>query len=177
MTSEQLEKLHKFLQDPDLYQNLVALDDRERIHLFGRYTVINIGDQFLVIRNSMEQNRFSSAKVAVSWCIADRANRYDLCRRIETLDQQRLHYLNDLMQFQARLKLSRKNPWKQDLMQNRMSEAKQGLFDAHSRLRKCVNVAKYIQIRGFSDEIARTQLPKTSQSNRTGTRKPPRSID
>jgi hypothetical protein len=176
MTPEQLEKLHKFLQDPDLYQNLVALDDQERIHLFGRYTVSGSADQFSVTRDFTEQNRFSSAKVAVSWCIAHRAQRYDLCQRIETLDQQRLHCLNDLMQFQARLKLSRKNPWKQDLMQNRMSEAKQGLFDAHSRLRKCVNVAKYIQIRGFSDEIARTQSPKTSQPNRKGTRKPPRSF-
>jgi hypothetical protein len=44
-----------------------------------------------------------------------------------------------------------------DSVAAKISQKEQLLFFINSRLEKCVNVAKYWQLKGFNDEIARTK--------------------
>lgn len=169
-----LERLQDILQGADYHQNLITVDADQCVHLFGRYRVAGDDGDFRVHKDRELVNTFTSVRVAVSWCIADRLGRWDLCQKIQDLDATRQQHLMDIMQYQNRLDRKGQDPWRRDLMANRISESRQRLFEAHSRIRKLVNVAKYFQIRGFSDEIARTQSKNTTTTSTAGAGKPAR---
>ena len=90
--------------------NSIVSDDTGNNYLvFGKYEITQTPDGFMVSDWHSALHCFSAKRIALSWCIADKYQRYNLSNNIVTAE-----------------------------------------------LEKCINSAKYLQIRGFHNETART---------------------
>jgi hypothetical protein len=95
-----------------------------------------------------------SGKVAISWCIADKYGKdslaYDLIaheQEVERRSDEIVYYRNTLAHSQdSTLKF---------VVADRLVESQARLKYAQEQLDKCVNLAKYWQLKGFKDETAR----------------------
>jgi hypothetical protein len=96
----------------------------------------------------------TTAKVAISWCVADKYNQLHLSTDILNLDQHKQYLENDLHTRET-LSRSRRLFLSLDAVEAKISSRKRRLEQVDERLTKCVNVAKYWQLRGFNNETAR----------------------
>jgi hypothetical protein len=99
----------------------------------------------------------------MSWCIADKYGKLDLATAIVTLDQQRYTILNNV---KVRQHLAKKiqDPVRKEIVELKIANKKTGLVQIENQLTKCVNLAKYWQIKGFNcDETARTRHSQTTR--------------
>jgi hypothetical protein len=124
------------------------------IRAFGRYTIIRNSKSYQVYRSATLAVEPSSSKVAISWCIADKYGKdslaYDLIaheQEVERRSDEIVYYRNTLAHSQdSTLKF---------VVADRLVESQARLKYAQEQLDKCVNLAKYWQLKGFKDETAR----------------------
>ena len=99
--------------------------------------------------------QFSNKRTAISWCVADNYKHYALANIIHTLDHKKQGLLAEIRQDQHRVQRSH-DPQFKELVITKL-ESKSGRFSLVDReLEKCLNLAKYIQLKGFQNETART---------------------
>jgi hypothetical protein len=168
---DQLESLMS--PDPDIalaMSNIMIRDDDGKYHLFGIFDVDQTQDTVRVFRGAEKLKEFSGLRAALSWCIAQKYQQIMLSDEIASLDQEFMRLknmdqaLNDVVsriknreqRLITRIK-SEDNSYKLRMVQNRLS--------------KCVSRAKYLQLKGFNDEIARTRRPTPNRTSNKGTRK------
>jgi hypothetical protein len=124
------------------------------IRAFGRYTIVRNSKSYQVYRNATLAVEPCSGKVAISWCIADKYGKnslaYDLIaheQEVERRSDEIVYYRNTLAHSQdSTLKF---------VVADRLVESQARLKYAQEQLDKCVNLAKYWQLKGFKDETAR----------------------
>jgi len=157
-------------EDVRLTEKNLILEQDGAYHVFDRYLITPGSDMVRVERPLRDPRFFSSLRVALSWCIADKFTQDTLARDITQLDQQRrrLHADIDLQQALCR---RYKQSQTRDLVRCKMETKRMLLDQVNERLTKCVNLAKYWQTKGFNDEIARTRRPAPHRTNRPRTRK------
>lgn len=97
---------------------------------------------------------FANKRTAVSWCIADHVNHINLATQILNLDKKHQILSSDIASRQL-LSAQGKSEDFAEIVNTKM----QPKVDHHrmvtAELEKCINSAKYIQIRGFNNETAR----------------------
>lgn len=145
---ERLTKDH-LLNNPNA---IIRLDDTVRA--FGRYTITRTSQSFQVYRSATLAVEPSSSKVAISWCVADKYGKDSLARDLISFDLEVERRSDEIMYYRKTLAHS------QDSVQrfvaaDRLSESLIRLKYAQEQLDKCVNLAKYWQLKGFKDETAR----------------------
>ena len=160
-----LDKLQK-LVEPEmdlLKQNIIYCDDG-KYHVFTQYTIDKqLNDTYLTCKQHQDPKTFSALRFAMSWCIADKYGKLDLATAIVTLDQQRYTILNNV---KVRQHLAKKiqDPVRKEIVELKITNKKAGLVQIENQLTKCVNLAKYWQIKGFNcDETARTRHSQTTR--------------
>jgi hypothetical protein len=160
-----LDKLQK-LVEPEmdlLKQNIIYCDDG-KYHVFTQYTIDKqLNDTYLTCKQHQDPKTFSTLRFAMSWCIADKYGKLDLATTIVTLDQQRYTILNNV---KVRQHLAKKiqDPVRKEIVELKIANKKNGLVQIENQLTKCVNLAKYWQIKGFNcDETARTRHSQTTR--------------
>jgi hypothetical protein len=163
--SNNLDKLQK-LVEPEmdlLKQNIIYCDDG-KYHVFTQYTIDKqLNDTYLTCKQHQDPKTFSALRFAMSWCIADKYGKLDLATAIVTLDQQRYTILNNV---KVRQHLAKKiqDPVRKEIVELKITNKKAGLVQIENQLTKCVNLAKYWQIKGFNcDETARTRHSQTTR--------------
>lgn len=160
-----LKRLEKLAQEEfdRLKENLILWENGQ-YHLFDKYTIIkNTNSTFDVIKRYHDPKTFSSLRVALSWCIADKYQQTTLSYRLLNLDQEKLRMSNDVQVRQSLLK-NITDPERSELVKLKISTKKHGLACVEQQLTKCVNLAKYWQIQGFNrDETARTRPTQTTR--------------
>jgi hypothetical protein len=163
--SNNLDKLQK-LVEPEmdlLKQNIIYCDDG-KYHVFTQYTIDKqLNDTYLTCKQHQDPKTFSALRFAMSWCIADKYGKLDLATAIVTLDQQRYTILNNV---KVRQHLAKKiqDPVRKEIVELKIANKKTGLVQIENQLTKCVNLAKYWQIKGFNcDETARTRHSQTTR--------------
>ena len=163
--SNNLDKLQK-LVEPEmdlLKQNIIYCDDG-KYHVFTQYTIDKqLDDTYLTCKQYQDPKTFSALRFAMSWCIADKYGKLDLATAIVTLDQQRYTILNNV---KVRQHLAKKiqDPVRKEIVELKIANKKTGLVQIENQLTKCVNLAKYWQIKGFNcDETARTRHSQTTR--------------
>lgn len=104
-------------------------------------------------------------KSAVSWCVADKYRQHRLSTDIQDLDRQKLHLESDL---QVREHMARKSRLgtSVDAVEAKIASRRWRLAQIDERLAKCVNVAKYWQLRGFNNETARAGRTASHRTHR-----------
>lgn len=145
-----------------LSQNLFVRDG-DRYHVFDLYEIYRQRGQWLVVKRLRDPVCFGHLHSAVAWCIADKYQQHALSIDIRRLDQQVTALETDIAVrrgLQGRMRQAQAR----ETVDIKLQTRQQRLAGLQEHLTKSVNRAKYLQIRGFNNEAARTGR---SASNRT----------
>lgn len=159
------EAVRKFdrLLEPEfrLLERNTIVPDGEDYVVFGRYRI----SKNHVYKHTTDVGEFSSCRVALSWCIADKFQQHRLAEDILHLEQV-VNTMTADVRVREHLARRIQQPVYRENIGIKISHKKRQLSEAKERLDKCINLAKYLQIRGFNNETARTGRPTTHRTNR-----------
>ena len=162
------EKLQDFLRaDLKNFKSNVIIKNDHGFELFDTYRIQQNNQRSQIYKHEIYLGEFSNLRIAVSWCVADKFGQHNFARQIWNLDQQR-RMIEDDLHTSRRILASISDPWRKDAIRSKTQRRENRLQAVKDHLDKCANVAKYWQLRGFNDEIARTRRPASNRSNRTG---------
>lgn len=137
--------------------NLIVQADDGSVVVFGQYCISKQHNNFVVETLSRPPIEFTSKRTALSWCIADYKNILKLANNILTLDRKKRLLANDIFCRNSMAERSRHHDFT-DLVITKIQPKLRNYQAVVSELEKCVNQAKYIQIKGFNNETPRTGL-------------------
>lgn len=156
MTQEQ--KLERWAQREILrnINHLILEDDDGSILAFGCYDIRPESRSVAVYRDGALLNRFATRAVALSWCVAQHKNLITFGNHIEILDHQCRRVRADI-RATKHMEQMLSDPDRREVLRSKIQN-KQWYFNMlDSDLAKCVEKAKYLQLRGFRNETARTR--------------------
>ena len=131
---------------------IIRLDDT--IRAFGRYTITRTPGCFQVYRSATLAAEPCSSKVAISWCVADKYGKDTLAQELITYDLEVERRSDEIMYYRNTLAHSQDSTLR-FVVADRLAQSLARLKYAQEQLDKCVNLAKYWQLKGFKDETAR----------------------
>lgn len=132
--------------------------------VFDKYTVKKQGLDYVVYRGAYQiDHLFRNKKTAISWCVADNTNKNELSFNIIDLDR-RIFNLQQSFQHSQQLKTTAKDFERYMTLLIRNENERIQLDQLLPELDKCIQHAKYIQIRGLANETSRNGQ---NQSNKT----------
>ena len=149
----------------NLTDKLIVDDGRGGIIAFGKYNIIPADYKFRVEIKNQDTISFGSKKSAISWCIADQHNQNNLARYILTLDTKKHSLAADIHCRQALANRSNREDF-YECVSTKIQSKIDRLSALDAELEKCLISAKYMQIRGFSNETARTGRTVANKTNR-----------
>lgn len=132
---------------------------------FGKYTIVPEKPGYTVYINDDEQGFFNSTRTAISWCVADKYKRYNLARELLTYDTMLANITNDIF-VRAGVANKTKDPVIKESIETKLEPKIIRKREVEKQLDKCVNWAKYLQQKGFENEIARPGTATTIKTNR-----------
>ena len=140
---------------PNLIKNAIVPNDNGYL-IFGKWAMKKHNTNlYKVICNGNICGDFGSAKSALSWCIAEKYGQHQLSLDIRRLEDQRLIMSADI-EVRTILADKMKTQLCWETASYKLEHKKDQLNQIESQLDKCVNLAKYWQIRGFNNETVRT---------------------
>ena len=149
----------------ELMPNMIYQNDDGVYEVFGRYRIIPDDQGFRVFCSATDVGTFGTTRSALSWCIADKNQAYNLARELKDLDNKLTALNNDIAVRTVLAERSRRWEFRDPVgtkLETKIIRRKQ----VENRLAKCINWAKYTQQRGFNNEtqrIGRGQPNKTSR--------------
>jgi hypothetical protein len=123
--------------------------------VFAKYLLETTPTGCVIKSMTRDPMEFSNRRIALSWCIADRAGRYDMAAHIYNLDQKKRNLTVDIECRKNLADRSRDSQF-QEMVRFKLQTKIQSLHSIKCQLEKCINSTKYWQQRGFSNETART---------------------
>lgn len=139
---------------PSLQKNLI-LQDGDRYFAFGKYSICCKDNEYVVEDSANIYGQFSSSRIALAWCIADKLNDIKLACRISSLDRLLIQHRNDIETRIAQANATKSgSQW--EIITSKVGHKRTQYNSVKSELTKCIDRAKYLQIRGFSNETSRT---------------------
>jgi hypothetical protein len=152
--------------DLELLKNNIIVKQENCYYVFDQYEIRAESGRFRTTRRSSDIGEFSSCRSAISWCIADKYNQRRLAGQIRNLDREKSMLLADI---QTRDTLSRglRDFARREAVLSKIDSRKYRLRCVTEQLDKCINLAKYWQIRGFNNETARTGRTSPHRTHRS----------
>jgi hypothetical protein len=149
MTREQ--KLERFAERElkRVYTELILDDEQGGYVVFGRYHVRPVSAGVAVYHSDDLVSTFTNKRTAISWCVADNAKQYSLARNIQILDNKQQSLAADIHCRRSQAQRSTKSQFAETVM-TKLSIKIQRYNSIQSELEKCVNSAKYLQLKGFA---------------------------
>ena len=144
--------------------NQVIIEDGEKYRVFGKYTIHPITAGFQVRLRDDAVCVFSGTKSALAWCIADNLNHLNLARQIKELDQSIVRLRNDIYVRRSLAERTSGHTWENLINKTTARQEQSQVLE--KELAKCINLAKYWQLRGNSDETKRTGRNTPYTTNR-----------
>lgn len=135
---------------PRLVNNLIVKDD-QGFDVFGKYRIRQERSMYYVSNESNDFGEFSSSRSALAWCIADKYKDYNLAIRIKQLEAIKIRYQNDI-DVRARIGERIQSGPQWETINSKLSQRRSQAYTVEQELSKCIDRAKYYQIRGFSNE-------------------------
>lgn len=152
-TDKKLEQFAEKHYRAALESGIVPLSDN-RVLVFGKWLLEPTNQGCQVSEYDQVVAEFADRRTALSWCVAEKHHHYKLSFTIKTLDAKKTTLGNDIA---VRTQLARRStaPRHQETVMTKL-EPKINYYQAvKSELEKCIDLAKYMQIRGFSNETSR----------------------
>ncbi len=145
--------------------NCIWRNDRGDYELFGKYRIVSERPGYLVYCAANSVGKFSSTKTAVSWCVADKYQDYNLAREILNTDNRLSAVTNDIFVRVGVANRSKKPEFRESIdikLENKIIRKR----ELEQQLIKYINSAKYLQQRGFDNETARSGRATKNQTSR-----------
>lgn len=149
----------------DTMTNTIWQNDDGDYEVFDKYLISRQQGKFQVWCYSTEVGHFSTSRSALSWCIADKFQDFKLAQKLLNLDNALYNVAQDIST-RAQLADRSKNP---EFRENVAIKLETKLIHKkllENDLANCVNLAKYLQQRGFNNETARSGRGQPSKTNR-----------
>lgn len=149
----------------EIINNIIWQNLDGAYEVFNKYRIIPVKKQYRVMCRDNQVAVFNSTRSALSWCIADKNQDYNLADELLVVDS-KLGYVTDDINTRANLADRSKKP---DFRENIGTKLETKIIHKkalENQLTKCVNLAKYWQQRGFNNETARTGRNTTNKTNR-----------
>jgi len=135
--------------------NIIVETQRHQHLVFGAY-VLQQTDAGVELWNRAQDlvAVFSDQRSALSWCVADKFRRYSLSQQILNLDEKKQSLSVDIATQRALAARSRSAEYR-DVVNSKLSNRMAQHRAVVGQLEKCINLAKYLQTKGFQNETAR----------------------
>lgn len=133
---------------------------------FGKYHIIPQTPGYKVFINEDCQGFFNSTRAAISWCVADKFQRFNLARDLLTYDNMLANISNDIFVRAGVANKTRDYTLKESIeikLEPKIIQKR----EIETHLNKCINWAKYLQQKGFENETARFGSATTIKTNRS----------
>jgi len=134
---------------------MIVPDDDRGLIVFGFYYIEFDKDLFTVKTWDREIHKFASKRAALAWCTADKLKQYSLANNILILDRKKQILAADIY---CRKTVGERGAT--EMFYEIVNMKIQPKIDQYNmvttELEKCINSAKYLQIKGFNNETART---------------------
>ena len=150
---------------PEIVSNLIFKDNDGSYKVFDRYRIVKEIPGYRVFCGASDIGRFSTTKTALSWCIADKHQAYNLARDILELDV-KLNSLTSDINARANLADRSKNALFRETIETKLETKIIRKKQVEEQLSKCINWAKYKQQKGFNNETVRTGRNQAIQRSR-----------
>ena len=151
----------------DILPNTIWRNDNGVYSVFGHYCIEPVHPGYRVYCAATEVGVFNSTRTALSWCIADKNQAYNLARELLELDLKLATLTADITVRTAVGEHS--TDWKfRDNIGTKLETKIIRRKQVEQELAKCVNWAKYVQQRGFNNETARTSRNQPNKAVRPG---------
>jgi hypothetical protein len=137
--------------------NIIISDNSNGFVAFGRYHLRPDDVGCWVDLETATVGCFSSKKTAISWCVANKFRQHDLADQILALDQKKQMLSADVDCRRRQIARSKNAEFTETVTAKIMPKLSR-LTSINAELDKCLKTAKYFQIRGFSNETARTRV-------------------
>lgn len=162
----QEQKLEQFAER-ELKRNMhtmIVSDDDGGYIAFGKYHLVPHAQGFNVYTTTDLVGLFSSKRSAISWCVADNNNQLALAQQIKVLDFKKQVLGADIHCRRSVAKQAKHTDFTE--LVNTKIQPKIDIYNSlNSELEKCLNSAKYMQIRGFNNETARSSGTQSRKTN------------
>ena len=145
--------------------NFIWRNDHGDYELFGRYRIVSNRPGYTVYCQADAVGDFSSTRTAVSWCVADKYRNYNLARDILRTDNRLTYVANDIF---VRMGVSNKSkrPEFRESIDTKLETKVIRRKELENELTKYINLAKYLQQKGFDNETARSGRATKNQTSR-----------
>jgi hypothetical protein len=150
----------------DLLPALIWQNDQGDYEAFGRYRIVPENSGYRVFINDHNQGLFHSTRTAISWCVADKYQQYNLARNLLNLDNMLENVRNDIF-VRAGVANKSRDPVLKENIEIKLEPKILHKKDIETQLNKCLNWAKYLQQKGFENETARSGHATTIKTNRS----------
>lgn len=135
--------------------SIIIDDGTGSLVVFGKYRIQPQGTRFQVSTWDKTIHVFSTKKTAMSWCTADHQHHYNLANQILVLDRKKQALAADIYCRQAIGERGQTESF-YEIINMKLQPKIDQYNSVTAELEKCVNQAKYMQIKGFNNETART---------------------
>lgn len=134
---------------------LIIPDDTNGYIAFGKYHIQPDSGRYSVTLVNRLVHVFLNKRSAISWCVAHHNRRSVLASTILNLDKKK-QLLNNDINFSQTLHDRSKNLDFRENIKIKIQPKVDALKQLNLELEKCINSAKYVQIKGFPNETPRT---------------------
>jgi hypothetical protein len=145
--------------------NIIWRNDHGDYELFGKYRIVSNRPGYTVYCAADAAGEFSSTRSAVSWCVADKYQNYNLARDILHTDNRLTYAANDIFVRMGVASRS-KSPEFRESIDTKLETKVIRRKELENQLTKYINLAKYLQQKGFDNETARSGRPAKNQTSR-----------
>ena len=145
--------------------NFIWRNDSGDYELFGRYRIVSNRPGYTVYCSANPVGEFSSTRTAVSWCVADKYQNYNLARDILRTDNRLSAVANDVFVRMGVASRSKRPEFRESIdtkLETKIIRRK----ELEKQLTKYVNSAKYLQQKGFENETARSSRTTANKTSR-----------
>ena len=144
---------------------LVWQNEDGEYEAFGKYRIVPEKPGYTVYINNDQQGFFNSTRTAISWCVADKYQKFNLARDLLLFDNVLANISNDIFVRAGVANKTRDLDIKEKIETKLQPKIIQKRV-LEQQLNKCVNWAKYLQQKGFENETSRSGSATTIKTNR-----------
>lgn len=134
---------------------MIVPNEHDGYIVFGRYQIepADVGVKVTTLDDTI--HHFGSKRSAVSWCVADKQNNINLAQQILVLDRKQNTLSADIQCRKAQADRGKTQEF-YEIVNTKIQPKIAQQASVTAELEKCIKMAKYMQIRGFNNETART---------------------
>ena len=133
---------------------MILSDEQGGYVAFGKYLIEPQDTGYSVSTWDRTVHCFANKRTALSYCIADKINHINLANQILNLDRKQQILANDINSRTTAGNRGRSEDF-YEIVNTKIQPKIARHEMVKAELEKCINSAKYIQIRGFNNETAR----------------------